>query len=505
MTEGSKAKRRGKGKPTNPDKDIETLTATAQEINPETVADLRPSGYNPRTITAGQQEMLSNSLHEFGDIGVIIFNRSTGRLIGGHQRTKLLDPQWPIVKEPHTDGLGTVARGHIETPFGQLTYREVEWDEQKEKLANVAANKHGGSFDEELLAQLLRDLEVQGADLQLTGFDPTELDALLGKEDPNKLGKEDPDNLEPVSEPFVKLGDLWLCGESRLLCGDSTSIADIEKLMMGDKADLVWTDPPYAVDYGNKNKSLNKLDGGNRIETSIENDSFKTDDQFLKFLTDVFTAMEHAMKKGACYYIACPAGSQETTFRIAIRAIANLKHSQCLIWVKNNHVLGRNDYNGKHEPMQYGWKEGAAHYFNGDFSQTTVIDDDLDLTKLSKPDLLKMVKELRQKEPTTVIRVDKPQKSDLHPTQKPVRLAERCIIASSRPGEIVLDLFNGGGTTLIACRKTGRKYRGNELTPGYTQTTLKRYQEYCGEEPLLLLPDGKTIPYSEVERQRSKQ
>ena len=481
---------KAKTKSTNLDRNIGTLTTTAQEINPGSVADLRPSGYNPRTITASQQTMLNDSLHEFGDIGVIIFNRRTGRLVGGHQRTKLLDPTWPIVKQDHADGLGTVAKGYIDTPFGHLTYREVDWDEQKEKLANVAANKHGGSFDEELLSQLLIELEAQGANLELTGFDTSELDELLGRESEKKLGKEDPEVL-PVEDPFVKLGDLWVLGESRLLVGDSTSIVDLDKLLMGEKADLVVTDPPYNVGYeGNAGK--------------IENDSM-SDAAFDKFLADVFSVLHHGLKPGGAFYIYHAEGRNlGHAFSGAIVNTKGLLLKQQLVWVKDCSLLGRQDYNWRHEPVLYGWKEGAAHYYDGDFTSTTVIDDDIDISKMDKKQLQTLVAEMRNREPSSVVRIDKPVKSDIHPTMKPVRLFERNVHASSRMGEIALDLFNGSGTLIIACRKTGRRGRGMELDPRYAQATLKRYWDYCEEEPQLLLSEGQTIPYSEVEKQRAQ-
>lgn len=482
-------------------KSAEGLTTPPAQINAKAVSDLRPAGYNPRNISPEKLAMLKKAMEEYGDLGGVIFNTQTGRLIGGHQRTKNLDPTWPIHKEPHTDAAGTVAIGYIETPNGRWTYREVEWAEKKEKAANIAANKMGGDWDDDLLQQLLSELYQGGLDMDLTGFDQAELDELLGLNKPKQMGEEDPDT-QPAEDPFVNLGDLWLCGDHRLCCGDSTSVSDVDKLMRGEKASLVWTDPPYNVDYASKNASLNKTGKGNSIQTPIENDSFKTDDLFREFLESAFSMMAYALKPGGVFYIACPVGMQETTFRIAIRATAGLKHAQCLIWVKNNHVLGRSDFNGKHEPIQYGWKEGAGHYFNCDFSQTTVIDEDIDITKLGKAELMKVVKELREREPTTVIRIDKPMKSDIHPTQKPVRLVERCVIASSQHGDIVLDLFNSGGSSMIACEKMGRKYRGMELTPAYTQATLTRYFTYCGKEPLLLNFDGSTTPFSEVEKQR---
>ena len=251
MSPKARAKTTKKKKPSNPDRTITNLEAPAQEISPSTAADLRGSGYNPRSITPEKLAMLKKAMQEFGDLGGVVFNRTTGRLVSGHQRGKNLDSTWPIFKEECTDSTGTVAHGYVETPDGRFSYREVAWDEEKEKAANVAANQHGGEFDDDLLAQLLKDLVDSGYDMDLTGFDPAELADLLGNDDGNELGEEDPDT-QPVENPFVQSGDLWLMGdggEHRLLCGDSTKPEDIARLMMGEKADLVTTDPPYGIAY----------------------------------------------------------------------------------------------------------------------------------------------------------------------------------------------------------------------------------------------------------------
>lgn len=495
MSDEKPTKARPKGKkakkPTiSPDKALAMTSTPAEEITPESIADLRPAGYNPRVISAEQQKVLQKSMKEYGDIGGIVFNVKTGRTVGGHQRIKQLDPSWAIVKEAHTDDTGTVAVGYIDTPHGRFNYREVSWTEAKEKGANIAANKMGGMFDDEMLAALLQDLNDTGYDMELTGFDDAELKALLGEEENENLGPEDPEVIE-VADPFVKMGDLWLLGENRLLVGDSTSLADVDKLMQGEKADMLWSDPPYNIAYESK---AGKIDNDNLNEAD-----------FRKFLDAVFSSVHHLLKKGGCFYIAhAEGGGVGDVFRAAICGTKGLMWKQCLIWVKNAAVLARSDYNNKHEPILYGWKEGAAHYFAGDFTQTTVIDDDLDLGKMDKKKLIEMLNERRNAEPTTIIRIDKPAKSVEHPTMKPVRLVERNLRSSSRPGEIVVDLFSGSGTTIITCRKTGRKGRGMEFAPGYAQASLKRYWEYCHEEPKLVGPNGKLIPFSEVEKQRAK-
>ena len=474
----------------NPDRKIENLTAPPQEINPATVADLRPAGYNPRVITAEQQRVLKESLQEYGDLSGIVFNIRTGRLVGGHQRTKQLDPAWPIVKEPTSDATGTVTHGYVDTPTGRLVYREVDWTETKEKGANIAANKMGGMFDDDLLSQLMQELNDLGYNMDLTGFMGDELKDLLDDGNNDNLGEEDP-VVEPVEEPFVKLGDLWVCGESRILCGDSTSIADIDKLLMGEKVDLCVTDPPYGIAYESK-------------AGKIENDDLNPE-ALEKFLTAAFSVMAYALKSGGAYYVYhADGGPLGLAFRNAIAAEKSLLLKQTLIWVKSSATLCRSDYNMQHEPCLYGWKAGQAHYYDGDFTRTSVIDDDIDISKMDKKMLQQLVNELRQRTPSTVMRVEKPSKSEIHPTMKPVRLFERNVYASSKPGDIVLDLFNGSGTTTITCRKTGRKGRGMEFGPGYCQASIKRYWDYCGEEPMLMAADGKLTPYSEVEKQRKK-
>lgn len=490
VREKIRGKYKGQKKPASSDRTIQNLTAPAEELNPSGVADLRPAGYNPRVITADKLKMLNDAMKEFGDLGGIVFNVKTGRLVGGHQRVKNLDPAWPILKEATTDETGTVAHGFIDTPHGRFTYREVAWTELKEKAANIAANKHGGEFDDDILTQLLQELHDTGYDMDLTGFDSKELEEMLGLGKEQQLGVEDPD-VVPVPDPFVKLGDLWVLGDNRILCGDSTSIADIDKLMMGEKADLVVTDPPYNVAYESK-------------AGKIDNDNM-SDEAFKAFLLSVFSMMHYALKPGGCFYIYhADGGTIGTAFRSAVSETKDLYLAMPLIWAKNTAVLSRTDYNPQHEPILYGWRLGAAHYYDGDFTRTSLVDDKPNISKMSLKELQKYTAELEEKlnPKSSVIRVDRPTKNDIHPTMKPVRLFERNIYTSSRPGEVVLDLFSGSGTLVVACRKTGRRGRGMEYSPQYLQASLKRYWDYCQEEPMLMDADGKLTPYSEVEKQR---
>ncbi len=481
----------GKKKPTSDGTLIPSQEDKPMPDGGASIEDLRPAAYNPRIISPEKLEMLRKAMAEYGDLSGVVFNIRTGQLVGGHQRVKHFDPAWPIHKEPYYDQTGTVALGYIETPDGRWTYREVDWDHKKEMAANIAANKHGGDWDEDLLDQILLDLYQTGLEMPLTGFTDEELKERLGLgEEETDLGEEDP-VVEPVEDPIVKRGDLWVCHQHRLLCGDSTNLDDVDKLMAGDKADLVWTDPPYNVNYESK-------------AGKIENDNMSTE-AFLQFLKDTFTSMHFALKPGGCFYIAHAEGNNiGDTFRSAVNSIDGLLMKQCLVWVKNCAVLGRQDYNWKHEPILYGWKDGSAHYFNGDFTQTTVIDDDTDVSKLDKKQLMAVIKDLRNAIASSVIREDKPARSELHPTQKPVALVERNVRASSLENQVVLDLFGGSGTTMIACHKHKRQARLMEFDPRYAEAILRRFQEYAGKEPLLISQDGTATPLSEVEAMRGK-
>lgn len=260
--------------------------------------------------------------------------------------------------------------------------------------------------------------------------------------------------LEEIAEPITKPGDLWVLGRHRLICGDST--LPLERLMNGQQADLILTDLPYNVDY----------EGGTKEKLKIQNDKM-SDDKFLQFLTDAFTRMHECSKKGAAIYVF-HADSEGYNFRSAFKQ-AGYVLRQCLIWEKNSLVLGRQDYQWQHEPILYGWKDGAGHAWYGDRKQTTII------------------------------KFDKPLRNSDHPTMKPVGLCGYLIGNSSKEGDIVLDSFGGSGSTLIACEQTGRNCYTQELDPRYCDVILKRFLESTGSDAgVFLVRNGEEKPYQEV-------
>ena len=334
--------------------------------------------------------------------------------------------------------------------------------------------KDNASFGETDFDALLSDWSIE--DISSAAIDIPDID------DPHMEEAEDAEednfdvagNIPKVAQ--AKDGDIYRLGEHRLICGDSTKQEYINALMDGDMADLLVTDPPYNVDYHAKG-GLNK----------IANDNM-ADSNFIAFLTDAFTCANNAMRAGAAFYI-WHADSQGMGFRAAAAAAAaGWTVRQCLIWNKNTLVLGRQDYQWKHEPCLYGWKDGAAHYFVDKRNLLTVIEDKKDLDNMSKQEMKDLLEKifLRQELPSTVIDCDKPQRSADHPTMKPIPLMGRLIANSSRRKDIVLDLFGGSGTTLIAAEQLGRKCRMVEYEPIYVDVIIKRWEELTGMKAFLM-------------------
>lgn len=393
------------------------------------IDDLIPYANNSRTHSKKQVSQIASSIQEYGFTNPVLIS-DDNNIIAGHGRVlaaqKLKMTQVPCV----------VLSG--------LTPMQI-------KAYVIADNRiaENAGWDEEMLSLELSILKENEYNLELLGFEIDELEKLL--KDEMVVGLTDEDEAPPVPEnPISKLGDIWLLGNHRLMCGDSTDIAQVDLLMNGQKADLLFTDPPYGVSYADKNKSLNAVGEGNRIERKIINDHMTVDETGELFLKS-FKSGHHATKEGASYYICGPQGGDLMMMMMMIEQ-SGWQRKHMIVWVKNNHVLGRMDYHYKHEPIFYGWKQKNSHKFYGNKSQTSVWN------------------------------FDKPLKSDLHPTMKPVELVAKAIENSSKSGDIVLDLFGGSGSTLIACEKTKRTAYLMELDPHYVDVIIKRWQDYTGQK-----------------------
>ena len=363
-----------------------------------------------------------------------------------------------------------VAEGEKLPPLPVVYVKCKDENEAKEILLKL--NSQYGRMTAESVKEFLGDLQIDFEDLALPdGF------LELSTDDAMKDTKGDDDAPEvDFGEPDSKPGAVYQLGPHRLMCGDSTSAEDMAKLMDGAKADLIITDPPYNVDY----------EGGNGKK--IQNDNM-SDNSFLNFLTDAFGVMLGVLKNGGAFYI-WHADSEGYNFR---QAVKNCKGEirQCLIWVKNSLVLGRQDYQWRHEPCLYGWKAGAGHYWEGRRDLSTVFDETRgDWPKMSKDQLIAELKRYDQEVKTTIIYEDKPKKSDEHPTMKPVRLFERLMLNSSKAEDIVLDPFGGSGTTIITAAKTGRYARVMELDPHYADVIRKRWTTWAKENGVEPGPGG---------------
>lgn len=424
-----------------------------QEIVYIKVKDLEPYENNPR-FNDMAVEAVANSIKEFGFLQPVVVNEYNV-LLAGHTRTKAAEK------------LGMELVPAIIA--NDLT-------EAQEKAFRLADNKTAeiAEWDFEALERELHDIE--DIDMALFGFE--ELDRALEEIE------EDKDLNEESEEPKtsrVQKGDVWKLGNHRIMCGDSTNPDDLDILTQGQEMDLCVTDPPYGVSYTDKWQHIKGRESGLRVNKEIENDSL--DEKSLKdFLLKAFQNMGNALKPGGVYYIWHP-GMIGLVFKEVLDELG-LKPRQILIWIKHHFVITRQDYNWKHEPCFYGWKEGAAHYYCGDFTKTTILDQAPNLKSADKEELVEYIKLLQDEvdRTTTVMRADKPVTSDLHPTMKPVKLMARCILNSSKQGEKVLDLFGGSGSTLIACQQLDRKCYMMELDPGYAEIIITRWEEYTGEE-----------------------
>lgn len=396
---------------------------------------LIPADYNPRKdLKPGdpEYEKLKRSIEQFGYVEPVIWNKTTSHVVGGHQRLKVL----------------------LDMGITEVECVVIEMNEEKEKALNIALNKISGDWDKDKLMLLIADLQGADFDVSLTGFDPAELDALFKDSLKDGIHEDDFDVDAELQKPaLTKQGDVWMLGQHRLVCGDSTNADTFNILMDGKLANLVITDPPYNVNYEG---SAGKIKNDN-----MGNEAFYT------FLLSAFQNTEVAMAKDASIYVF-HADTEGLNFRKAFSDAGFYLSGTC-IWKKQSLVLGRSPYQWQHEPVLFGWKKSGKHNWYADRKQTTIWE------------------------------FEKPKKNADHPTMKPVALVGYPILNSSLSNCIVLDPFGGSGSTLIACVQTDRICYTVELDEKYCDVIVKRFIEQVGvEDGVFCIRDDKQFSYKEL-------
>lgn len=410
------------------------------EIKELPLKELKPAAYNPRKkLKKGDKEYekIKQSLLKFGYVDPIIVNEDL-TVIGGHQRlTVLKDLDYETAK-----------------------CVIVDLPKEDEKALNIALNKITGQWDEALLADLLLDLQESDFNLDLTGFEPPEIDDILSNVHDKELSEDEFDVEEELKKPTVsRHGDIWQLGKHRVICGDSTKAETYKQLLDDRKANLVVTDPPYNVDV-------------EETAGKILNDNM-SDGDFYQFLLSMFTQVENHMEDDASIYVF-HADTEGLNFRKAFKD-AGFYLSGCCIWKKNSLVLGRSPYQWQHEPCLYGWKKKGKHQWFSDRKQTTIWE------------------------------YDRPKSSKDHPTMKPIQLIAYPIQNSSMRGTIVLDPFLGSGSTLIAADQTGRVCYGIELDEKFVDVIVKRYIEVTGDTEVTVQRNNEVLTYNQVLKELEEQ
>lgn len=417
-----------------------------QKIN---IQKLKPAKYNPRIdLQPGDKEYqkIKKSIETFGYVEPIIVNKDM-TVIGGHQRLKVL----------------------TELGYSEVECVVVNLNKNQEKALNIALNKISGEWDNDKLEELLLELKNNDFDLNVTGFDEDEINDIFSEYD-NDIEEDNFDvkeALEEIEEPVSKSGDMFKLGNHILMCGDSTNKEQVARLMNNEKADLLLTDPPYNINVSNS-KGM-----------KIENDNLEKE-KFIEFITNCLSNAKEHMKEGAVFYIWY-ADTSALEFYTALKNV-DLQIRENLIWVKNKFILGRSDYHWRHEPCLYGWKDGKAHYYVNNRKQSTVIDDSIDLNLMSIDEIKEYIQSLI--DDSTIFYENKPEKDDLHPTMKPIKLIGKMIKNSSLPNQLVLDLFGGSGSTLIACEQLQRKCFMMEYDPKYCDVIIKRWEDFTGKKAI---------------------
>lgn len=435
------------------------------------IAEVIPNPRNPNTHPEKQLKLLAKIIEAHGWRSPITVSKRSGFVIRGHGR--LMAAQM----------LGCEV---VPVDLQDYASEAEEWADM------IADNRIAelSEVDQDELSRLVAELDAGDYDTGLLGFSDKDIAALLASVEKEQVEEDNFDvsgALDSITEPEVKPGDIYQLGRHRLMCGDSTKSEDVQKLMGGKLADMIFTDPPYNVAY----------EGGTDEKLTIQNDNMPAE-EFNAFLLAAFKCMFDVTKPGGAIYV-CHADSAGSDFRGAM-AKAGWPIKQCLIWVKNQFTLGRQDYQWQHEPILYGWKPGAGHNFYGGRRQGTVLPETYPVTVGKDVDGKKLLtisfglRDLKLRvdnyevvdaeDASTLIFMDKPTRNGEHPTMKPIALCAKAISNSSRKNDIVLDLFGGSGSTLIAAEQIGRSCRTMELDPRYAQVILNRYKEFTGQDPV---------------------
>jgi DNA modification methylase len=407
------------------------------------ITDLTPDPDNARKHDTANLNAIMGSLEQFGQRKPIVVDKANVVVAGNGTLEAAKRLGWTSIQA-------------VRVP--------ADWTADRIKAFALADNRTAelATWDKGVLDTQLAELDELGWQLEGIGFEyqaPDDLDNIVE------------DTLPADIETRSKTGQVWQLGAHRLMVGDSTKSADVLKLMNGEQADLIITDPPYNVDYH----------GGTDDSLTIANDAM-SDGDFKQFLNDAYARMFEITKEGAPIYVF-HADSSGHHFRNEFIATGWLL-KQCLIWVKNSFVMGRQDYHWQHEPILYGWKPGAGHTWYGARNKATVIDDSVDISKLGKTELLEIVRGLS--ETTTVVREDKPKRNGEHPTMKPINLLARLMSNSSKRGDLVVDTFGGSGSTLITAEQLGRRCNIIEFDPRYADVIIARWEKFTNQEAELI-------------------
>ena len=441
----------------------------AAELREVEIAALRPYERNAKQHSAEQVAKIADSIRRLGFISPCLIDREMN-VIAGHGRIM-------AAKEAGMESVPCVF---------------VEGLTEEERRAYILADNRlteMGEWDMDLVQQELAALADADFDISITGFD-TDLrfdDAMGAITDDGWT--EAPEQAE---EPRSRIGDIYQLGNHRLMCGDSTDPEMVAALMDGAKADLMVTDPPYNIGLGGEESGAAQSNDEMSKRRKRQNDgAFLLNDnmgeaEFVEFLRKAMANAKDALREGGAFYVWYATRTTEQ-FLQGMRQ-AGLEVRQILIWVKSHFTLGRQDYQWQHEPCLYGWKDGAGHYFVDSRRQSTVVEDLMpDLSRMKKAEMEALLKEIYADEiATDVIHEVKPNVSELHPTMKPVKLIARQIRNSSRPGETVLDLFGGSGTTMMACEQMDRRCFMMEFDPHYADVIVDRWEKMTGEKAVLI-------------------